>query len=223
MVPMNKEMMAQCPLCEGRLNTFTVFKGETFLQCESCFSVVRDPQHWLDPEEENKRYGLHENDVYDKHYRNFVAPIVEAVYAYHEPQEEGLDYGAGPGPVVATMLTEKGYSLHTYDPFFHPKPELLTQTYNYIVCCEVMEHFHTPALEFTRLRELLAPGGSLLCMTSLFHEGLDFNGWGYKNDDTHVFFYHARAIEWIRANFGFKRVTINERFLHFVAPEEDES
>ncbi len=219
---MNTPSAMQCPLCEGRLNTYTVFKEETFLQCEQCFSVIRHPQHWLEGEEEKIRYELHENDVSDKHYRRFVAPVVETVYAHHEPQDKGLDYGAGPGPVVAAMLTEKGYHISTYDPFYHPKPELLTQTYNYIVCCEVMEHFHTPELEFTRLRELLAPGGSLICMTSLFHEGIDFKGWGYKNDDTHVFFYHARAIEWIRANFDFDRVTITGRLVHFQAPLEDE-
>jgi len=212
---MQTAQVLSCPLCKGSLRLFADFKGRTFLQCENCHSLVLHPDSWLDPAEEKSRYELHENDVHDPHYRKFVQPIVEAVYTHHTPADTGLDYGAGPGPVIAAILREKGYPINTYDPFYHPHSELLTQKYDYLICCEVMEHFHEPYLEFTRMRNLLNPGGSIYCMTSIYHEAIDFKGWGYKNDDTHVFFYHARAIEWIRAEFRFSSVTINNRFIQF--------
>jgi len=114
------------------------------------------------------------------------------------------------------MLTDNRYSIVKYDPFFHPNSERLKDKYNYIVCCEVMEHFHDPKKEFELLFQLLLPGGKLFCMTDLWDQTIDFHKWYYKNDQTHVFIYTQETIRWIQKNFNFGDVIIEGRLLTFI-------
>ena len=80
---------------------------------------------------------------------------------------------------------------------------------------EVIEHFHHPKKEFELLFNLLKPGGKLYCKTDLFSESKNFDSWGYKNDPTHVFFYHQKSILWIQKNIGFTSVKIDGRLIVF--------
>lgn len=161
------------------------------------------------------RYDHHHNDVNDPGYRKFVKPLVDQVRLKFGPEAKGLDYGAGPGPVAAELLKEEGYNVTLYDPFYWPDSTVLNGKYNYIICSEVIEHFRLPAGEFCRLRLMLEPNGSLFCMTEILSDQLDFTGWYYKNDPTHVFFYHRRAFDWIKESCGFSRLTILGRLIHF--------
>lgn len=52
-------------------------------------------------------------------------------------------------------------------------------------------------------------------MTDPFDEDRNFETWPYKNDHTHVFLYHQKAFEWIKKEFGFKNLTINQRLITF--------
>jgi SAM-dependent methyltransferase len=113
------------------------------------------------------------------------------------------------------MLRDNEYDVQEYDPFFANHPEALEKKYDYIACCEVMEHFHTPKKEFELLFNLLKPGGKLYCKTDLFSESKNFDSWGYKNDPTHVFFYHQKSILWIQKNIGFTSVKIDGRLIVF--------
>lgn len=92
---------------------------------------------------------------------------------------------------------------------------MLKFKYNYIICCEVIEHFHFPQKEFTLLRSLLKPGGILYCMTEIYSEDIDFINWHYKNDPTHVFFYHKDALKWIQEHFRFSEVKKKNRLIEF--------
>ncbi len=134
------------------------------------------------------------------------------------PESRGLDFGAGPGPVGPVMLAERGYRTVCYDPYFFNTPELLKKTYDYIFCCEVVEHFHTPATEFPLLFSLLSPGGSLFCMTHLYSSDIEFSSWYYKDDQTHVFFYREQTFRYIARKFGFSSCTIENRVIRLDAP-----
>lgn len=89
---------------------------------------------------------------------------------------------------------------HATPRFFMP-----TVQYDFIVCCEIAEHFANPAAEFQRLARLLKPGGRIYCMTMMWLGG-DFSRWQYKNDPTHVFFYTPKSLAFIRDQYGFKSV-----------------
>ena len=151
--------------------------------------------------------------MHDNGYQRFVSPISNRILTDHTPEERGLDFGSGTGPVISKVLQDADYKIEQYDPIFKPDASLLTSRYDYIVCCEVIEHFHDPAKEFQLLKTLLKNGGSLYCMTLLFHDGIDFANWHYQRDPTHVFIYRADTLEWVRAHYNFSTMSIEDRLI----------
>ncbi len=206
-----------CPFCEYRSKQFYEGKFRVYFKCANCLSVFMHRDQLPDSELEKKRYLEHNNDVYDSRYRAFVKPIVDAVISNFSPADIGLDYGAGTGPVISKMLKENNYNIIKYDPFFFNFPELLKNKYNYITSCEVIEHFHNPKNEFEYLRRMLLPGGKLFCMTEIYDESIDFNRWYYKNDQTHVVFYHKKTFEWLKDKYNFADLIVDGRLITFVA------
>jgi len=200
----------QCILCGHQAHFFATARKRGYFQCENCRSVFLDPADYVPKEEEKARYQKHNNDVNDPRYQQFVAPIVRQIRENHTPGQEGLDFGSGTGPVISRLLRDQGYRIHTWDPFFDDHPRLLDQTYHYIACCEVAEHFHNPAAEFATLHKLLKPGGKLYVMTRLYTPDIQFESWNYKNDETHVFFYHRHALEWIARHLNFSKLTLHD-------------
>jgi SAM-dependent methyltransferase len=202
--------MEVCPLCYSKAE---IFSDKGFYICKECSGVFRDKKFFLSPSEEKGRYEKHNNDVNDKDYLQFVSPITESVLSEYTPTHTGLDFGAGTGSAVSKVLKDNKYNIELYDPFFHNQPELLEKKYDYIACCEVMEHFHSPAKEFRLLKDLLKPKGTLYCMTHLYSPEIKFDDWYYKNDPTHVFFFQKNTLEWIKENFGFSSLYINKRLI----------
>ena len=205
----------RCSLCSGNLEQFFIFRDILYQRCLNCYALLMDPNFYLSPAAEKERYDQHNNDPADPGYRRFVSPLVERVKAAYGTGAAGLDYGAGSGPVISAMLKEAGYRPVLYDPFYWNEPNLLKDHYDFIVCCEVIEHFHRPFDEFKRLRSLLNPGGAIFCMTEVFSDTVDFLNWRYKNDPTHVFFYHQDSLAWIKGNIGFSSLEISGRLIVF--------
>lgn len=179
-----------------------------------------DPRDRLAPDQERQYYETHNNDVNDPRYQAFVAPITTAVQRDFSPDSLGLDFGAGTGPVITKVLQDQGYSLKLYDPFFHRDREVLQHRYDYIVCCEVIEHFHNPAQAFAQLRRCLKPGGRLYCMSVLYTPTLALDTWYYATDPTHVFFYQVATIHWLRQHIDCAAATIEGRLITFMAAAE---
>jgi SAM-dependent methyltransferase len=190
---------------------------DVFFVCKSCGGIFRAKHSYPTSSAEKSRYETHNNDVTDVRYQQFVAPITRAVLRGYSSTHQGLDFGAGTGPVISYLLQNQDYRIRQYDPYFHDYPELLNKTYDYIVCCEVMEHFHYPDREFSLLRRLLKPNGSLFCMTHLYEPDIDFENWYYKNDPTHVFIYQRKTLHRIKNQFRFSAVQIDSRLIRFHA------
>jgi len=172
-----------------------------------------DPKDYIKLDEEKIRYEKHNNDVNDPKYQQFVSPIVNAVMKKYQPKHLGLDFGAGTGPVVSKMLNEKGFDMKLYDPFFWNDLSLLNNKYDFIISSEVVEHFHSPKKEFNLLKSLLNENGSLYIMTNMLDDNIDFKSWYYKNDETHVFFYHKDTFEWIKEFYSFKSLSIDDKVI----------
>jgi SAM-dependent methyltransferase len=202
-----------CPLCS---DAGEAVPGTTFLLCGQCRGFYRHARYRLGVEEERARYETHNNDVNDPGYRLFVSPVVSAVLKDFTPDHSGLDFGAGTGPVISKVLHEQGFHIVPYDPFFHYHPALLENLYDYIVCCEVVEHFYSPGREFALLKRLLKPRGRIYCMTHLYTPGADFGNWYYVRDPTHVFIYQSATMEWIRCAYDFSCCTIKDRLVTLV-------
>jgi SAM-dependent methyltransferase len=207
----NKEKEQKgCPLCGAEGG---IFYRNKFFKCPVCQGIFMAKDRLPTPEEEKKRYEAHNNDITDPGYRNFVSPITSSVFEHHSPADKGLDFGAGTGPVISAVLQENGYNITPYDPFFENKPELLTDTYDYIVCCEVAEHFHNPDKEFRNLKQLLKKNGRLYIMTELYRDDIDFENWHYKDDPTHVFIYNRETFRFIKKECGFSSLFIDGRLI----------
>ncbi len=204
-----------CSLCNGTTTNFEVFKDRNYVHCVNCKAILLSSQYFLSPEAEKFRYSLHNNDITDLAYINFVSPITNQVKADFASDAEGLDFGCGTGPVISSELTKSGYSLQLYDPYFKPNSKLLKKQYDFIVCCEVMEHFHEPFREFSLLKSLLKENGKLYCKTRLWEPAIDFKSWHYKNDETHVIFYSEESLQWIRKNIGFTKVQVLPELIIF--------
>lgn len=196
----------QCPLCFSNTNLFSKVHQRTYHRCDNCDAIFLDRTFQLPPDQEKQRYLLHHNDVNDSGYQKFVSPIVEAVFKEQKPKSYGLDFGSGSGPVITKLLRDAQYTITTYDPIFDPNTTALLHKYEYITCCEVIEHFYNPAQEFELLSSLLQKQGTLYCKTHLFNSSLTFDSWWYKNDPTHVFFYTKKTLQWITQQFGFLEV-----------------
>ncbi|MDA3868151.1 MAG: methyltransferase domain-containing protein [Salinivirgaceae bacterium] len=207
--------MVTCPLCSAESTIYYTYKNKQYYACPQCRGVFLDPAALPEPDAEKERYAHHNNDINDQGYRNFVQPLVSAVTEFFTFNHFGLDFGAGPGPVVATMLKEQGLRTTLYDPFFHNNPQVLERKYDYIVSCEVIEHFYRPDLEFSLLYSLLRPHGKLFCMTSVYYDHIDFGSWYYKNDPTHVFFYRPQTLRYISEKFAFADVSFRNNLVVF--------
>lgn len=208
--------MTPCLLCHSE-STASFFEGKSnsFHSCSSCGSVFRHPSNFISSSEEKARYLTHNNDVNDPRYRQFVSPITEKVMEDFNSASFGLDFGAGTGPVITRILSENGFNLNLYDPYFHPDKNVLNESYDYIVCCEVIEHFKRPYTEFQLLKDLLKPDGRLYCMTDPLCDREEFENWYYKDDPTHVIFYSEENLRWIKNKIGFSEVQIEDRLIVF--------
>jgi hypothetical protein len=204
----------KCPLCKQYGKPF---HGDGFYTCSTCSGIYKNKDDYVDECAEIRRYKEHNNDVNDPRYQKFVSPITNYVLKNFKPHHSGLDFGSGTDPVISKVLTDNNYSVLQFDPFFANNVALLNDTYDYIICCEVLEHFHTPDKEFQLLHTMLVPDGALICMTYLYDEIIDFKSWNYKNDQTHVFIYRKETINFIADNAGFSDFDVSGRLIIFNA------
>ena len=193
----------KCSLCSVPANRpFMNIDGKGYHRCDHCKATFLDSIHWLSPEEEYTQYQDHKNDSTDSGYRTFLSKLAKPLLKRLTPHRNGLDYGCGPGPVLAEILTEAGHTMSLFDPFFYPNRSVLEQAYDFITCSETIEHFHKPAEEFARFDRILRPGGWLGIMTCFQTEDAGFSSWHYRRDPTHVIFYREATLRHLATKFG---------------------
>jgi SAM-dependent methyltransferase len=204
--------MPICPLCNSNSKAF--YKDE-FYECSCCGGIFRPIEKLLDNEKEKERYESHTNDSDDLGYQNFVSPITNCVLKEFSKEDIGLDFGCGKDSPIVKILRNNEYKIFEYDPYFFDDKKVLEQKYDYIACCEVIEHFYTPKKEFELFKKLLKNGGVLYLMTGIYKDNIDFSKWWYKNDLTHVFIYTDKTFEWIKKEFAFENMQIQKNFIKF--------
>ena len=195
-----KESM--CRVClRHSLAPFMQKDGLNYLRCCHCHATLLSAQQLPSHETQLQKYLQHENDPQDIRYREFLNRLAAPLLAALPPKQVGLDFGCGPGPALANMLSEAGHAMHLYDPFFSPDSAVLDQQFDFVTCTEVAEHFHQPHAEFTRLVALLKPSGLLALMTNFQTDDSRFADWHYRRDATHVTFYRQETFQIIAREF----------------------
>lgn len=217
-------MSVFCPLCKAcaPYEAIVLVEARPYYACPVCGLLYLDPGHRLDPAGEEARYRQHQNRPEDAGYVAFLdrlrLPVLARLsecWPNHGSLGQGtgpacprgLDYGSGPTPVLAHLMAEAGYPVLAYDPFFSPMSQEAIAAggpYDYILCCEVAEHFYRPLEEFAFLRSLLAPEGFLAVMTSLYRPQQEVSRWHYLRDATHVAVYQQRTLEWLAARLDWE-------------------
>lgn len=175
---------------------------QVYRRCPECEATIMAPESRLTAVEEKRIYDLHDNHSDDPGYRHFLSRLAEPLSDRLKPGAQGLDFGCGPGPVLAEMLKESGFPMALYDPFFQPEKDALQRTYDFITCTEVAEHLHRPAEVFRQLDGLLRPGGWLGIMTCFQTDDTHFDNWHYRRDPTHVVFYREQTFAWLARTLG---------------------
>ena len=152
------------------------------------------------------RYLEHQNHRENPGYAAFLKRLADPVCASVPNGARGLDVGCGPTPLLSELLTASGRPTEHYDPLFFPRNELLQETYDFVTCCEVVEHAHDPAALFGQLSRLIGPGGLIAIMTQFRLADDLFARWWYRRDTTHVCFYSERTLRWVARHLA---LTVN--------------
>ncbi|MBN6187242.1 class I SAM-dependent methyltransferase [Aneurinibacillus sp. BA2021] len=217
-----------CKICgAGTKEVYDQQFGIAYYECGACEFMFEDEAHIVSPEEEKKEYDLHnnsyENEGYVNMFRDFYSRTVES---YIGSGRKALDFGSGPEPVLAKILTEEyGYCTDIYDVYYAPQKVYEGQKYDLITCTEVVEHLRNPMEYFTLFADLLAEGGVLAVMT-LYHPRDDetFRRWYYRRDQTHIAFYTPKTMKYIADAVGLQLCySDGKRCCTFVQPKKEET
>jgi len=187
-----------CPLCgNSPLHFYHQDKSRSYWVCQGCKLVSVDPAQHLSDQQEKAEYDLHQNDCYDQGYRQFLSKLITPLLNHLPEKSQGLDFGCGPGPALATMLAEKGFAVACYDKFYQPDTSVLNKRYTFITATEVLEHLAEPRKVLDKLWEILEPGGFLAVMTKRVKDKQAFQRWHYKQDLTHIIFFADQTMQWL--------------------------
>jgi SAM-dependent methyltransferase len=194
---------APCTVCHARQLVFLVQAGGVdYWRCQRCEATLMDAVSWPDRATEKAVYDLHDNNPDDPGYRRFLRKLLDPLQERLRTPASGLDFGCGPGPALAQMLTADGHRVALYDPVYYPDAEVLKNRYDFVTATEVLEHLHAPAATLKQLDCLLRPGGWLAVMTCFQTDDVLFPNWHYRRDPTHVVFYREATLAWIAQHFG---------------------
>lgn len=208
--------MAECLLCHSLVeNTIKGADDRIFYTCSTCSLIFSDKKHHLNAIQEKARYLNHDNSLLDQNYLDFLSKAVVPALSFLNPTMQGLDYGCGPVLALQHILEKNNIACASYDPYFYPSSTSATSSaYDFIFSTEAFEHFYNPALELTKLREMLKNKGFLIIMTE-FHQGKDhFKNWYYTRDPSHVCFYNLSVFDYICTEYNLSPVfTDNKRVI----------
>lgn len=188
--------------------------------CPDCGYIAKSPSVRLAAEQERAQYALHENTLENTGYVHMLTRFLDRIPDIGSVKR-ALDFGSGPGPVLAHLMRERGIDAAVYDPFFAPDKRALERSYALVTCTEVLEHLWDPLKAFRDLTSCLDPGGRL-AVTTLFHGENDemFFQWWYRRDPTHVGFFSPKTLRRLAAYCGLEVECMDSRnFCVFRKPD----
>lgn len=189
-----------CPLClTNESEGYHRDQAREYWHCTHCSLVFVPRRHHLSHAAEKAQYDNHRNQIDDPGYRSFLGRLATPLQLVLTPGSRGLDFGCGPGPALAAMLSESGFEMTCYDIYYCPDNSALTAHYDFITATEVIEHLGKPNVQLPMLWSLLRPGGTLGLMTKLRGEREHFARWHYIRDPTHIAFYSRSCFRWLAA------------------------
>ncbi|MBI9098001.1 MAG: class I SAM-dependent methyltransferase [Spirochaetaceae bacterium] len=195
-------MSHKCQICSEITYEKTDRKGRIFHFCRNCRFISLDSSFFLTPEQEKKRYELHNNTLENQGYKKWLNSFIDqAVSPYVPVHGQILDFGSGPNPVLKILLEQKGFSVNIYDKYFYDVP--FSGLYDTITATEVMEHIASPVQLLDTLKKSLKTKGHLAIKTEFRPDkDEDFLKWWYKEDPTHISFFSRHTFNILSDKIG---------------------
>ncbi|MCB0350314.1 MAG: class I SAM-dependent methyltransferase [Bdellovibrionales bacterium] len=205
--------MFNCPLCQcSTTQPYCISDIQrSYFICKTCSLVFAEPHTALTPQDEKSRYNLHQNNLEEKGYREYLKKMWVPLYSHLKKLQTklgrplvGLDFGCGPTQAFQQFALELGIHVESYDPYFFAEQSVLEKKYDFIWCSEAFEHFNEPAGTISQIIQLLRTDGILAIRTELYPQADQFANWYYQRDPTHVSFYNESTMNWIALNWRLK-------------------
>ena len=188
----------KCKICSNVTNTIIDNNlGKVYDVCPHCQLVTLEKKYFVDKAQEKSQYENHNNSFESKGYVKMFEDFLDYFWDnLNQSSTIALDFGSGPGPVLAEILKNRGLHVDTYDKFYQPVCVYENKKYDLITSTEVFEHLENPIETLLLLKEHLKESGIIAIMT-LFHNNnsRDFLNWWYKRDPTHITFYTPKTFE----------------------------
>ncbi len=202
-----------CRVCGHLTTEWTHLRmAAKYFYCNHCEFISKDETMRVTPEEAFAIYNTHKNSIDDQRYVSYFQKFLKAaVFPFSNGNKNGFDFGSGPDPVLAQLLTrDYGYEMDIYDLYYAPDRLYTGKTYDLITSTEVAEHIPEPLNYFRQLKSLLTDTGTLAIMTQ-FHQNnaLHFSDWHYARDKSHISFYTEKTMKTIAQKIGLKVVFTN--------------
>ena len=198
-----------CKICNTSVTSILDERnGWEFFHCKECEFIFKNPNNYVNSDKELSQYQNHNNTIESRGYVEMFEKFMSATFEpYLDDITNVLEFGSGPGPVLAELLRRKNLNVDIYDKYFSPKEVYEGKEYDMITSTEVLEHIDAPREIFNFFAKHLKKGGYLSIMTQ-FHknEEEDFKKWWYKNDPTHICFFRPHTFEILAKMSGFEVV-----------------
>lgn len=219
-----------CRICKSNAVLFYKDKKRPYFQCLVCQLVFVPAQFFLSPEDEKAVYDLHDNVSGDAGYEKFLSRAATPVLDYVTENEgafqkgqvvKGLDFGCGPCPVLANMLSSSPHNIAVdpYDLYYYPQNAHFLDRkdyYFFVTATEVVEHLSDPLTVLQQLWNCLQLNGGILVIMTKRVEGTieKFRNWHYIRDPTHITFFHAQTFKWLAEYFTAADVICTATFIN---------
>jgi len=206
----------KCNICENEDLHLIEVKNKArlkkYYRCKKCGFIFIDKAHILTPEDEGKRYEVHNNEISDPSYRSYFKKFINYIENVLDTKNTILDYGSGPQPVLADVMEKEGYKVDIYDKYFYNKKDYLDKMYDVIISTEVFEHIYKPIETLETLLSILKKNGKLILMTAVSPPtDEEFKKWWYIQDATHVVFYNEKTFDVISRKYNLDIIKYNHK------------
>ncbi len=195
----------KCKICNTKTAAFEDKQlQKIFYHCPHCELIFLDKKFFITASDEKHQYNQHNNSLenigYVKMFNDFLDYTLEDLHP-----KSVLDFGSGPTPVLAQLISSRALHVEHFDKHFQPKKVYKNREYDLITSTEVFEHLDNPNETLKELANHLTPNGTISIMT-LFHTNTqeEFLKWWYRRDPTHITFYTPKSIEIMAKNSNLK-------------------